>query len=197
MEHVSGSAPDWRPSCAARAAVCAERTPIVCVGGFGDPDTDDASRKRPARVGNLSWHCRQREPLRRRWQQHAVSAALRRRGGFSTSTLTHTMSEHNVVGGHGGGTLRQTVIISGPTGPPRRHLLQLRRIAGSQGAPISVECDGVALSALPPPATEADLGAATGWWVTPKANDSLWLAGGSLMVSLPQKIGDINATLVY
>ena len=118
-------------------------------------------------------------------------------GGFSTSTLTHTMSEHNVVGGHGGGTLRQTVIISGPTGPPRRHLLQLRRIAGSQGAPISVECDGVALSALPPPATEADLGAATGWWVTPKANDSLWLAGGSLMVSLPQKIGDINATLVY
>ena len=111
-------------------------------------------------------------------------------GGFSKTTLSH----HTAAG-----SMQHTAIISGQSAakPPRRQLLQLRRVAGSHGPPTSVICDGAALPELPPPPAGAPLGAATGWWVAPAAEDSLWLAGGSLMVSLPLSSSNISVTMVY
>jgi hypothetical protein len=139
----------------------------------------------PGTAGNGSHY--EDDGVSTRYEQPAAA-----KGGFSWTTLTHTMTDS-------GGTRRQTIVISGQvaTGPLRRQLLQLRRIVGSQGAPISVRGGGVALPELPPPATEDAVGAATGWWVAPNSNDSLWLAGGSLMVSLPLNNSGINATVVY
>ena len=138
----------------------------------------------PGTAGNGSHY--EDDGVSTRYEQPAAA-----KGGFSWTTLTHTMTDR-------GGTRRQTIVISGQvaTGPLRRQLLQLRRIVGSQGAPISVDCDGVALPELPP-ATEDTVGAATGWWVAPNSNDSMWLAGGSLMVSLPLNNSGISATVVY
>jgi hypothetical protein len=119
--------------------------------------------------------------------------------GISRTVLTHTLTTTTDAVSLAGGTTQHTIVISGQlaTNPLRRQQLQLRRIVGSQGAPTSVTCDGAALPELPPPSAGTTLWENTGWWVTPAADDSLWLAGGSLMVSLPLSSSNVSTTIVY
>jgi hypothetical protein len=82
------------------------------------------------------------------------------------------------------------------TGPLRQHVLQMRRLVDDQVFPATVECNGKTLPKITPPSfTEsANVAAATsaananvtvGWWVAQVSEDSLWVAGGSLMIALP------------
>ena len=86
-------------------------------------------------------------------------------------------------------------------GPLRQHVLQMRRLVDDQtDSPSAVECNGEALPKIAPrkftveganataetnDATNATSSATMGWWIAQVSEDSLWVAGGSLMISLP------------
>ena len=93
-------------------------------------------------------------------------------------------------------------------------VLQLRRLPGDRAPPVKVECNGKVLPHIKPPTTEGALlelggaagatagvgtgtAAAGGWWVVGDAEDSLWIAGGSLMVALPVSTDVLNVVLNY
>jgi len=101
---------------------------------------------------------------------------------FSWTNLTHATNAKTAM-----------ISITGQpaSASPRRHVLQLRRLAGDQGPPTGVECNSQPLSKVAPP-SPGTMGAVTGWWVAPAAEDSLWLAGGSLMISLPLSASDAS-----
>jgi hypothetical protein len=96
-----------------------------------------------------------------------------------------------------------TVNITGqPVGTPRQQVLQLRKLVGARAPPATVECNGKVLPRIAPPSTEGALGspasnATSGWWVVQSSEDSLWYAGGSLMISLPVGIADMSTTVSY
>ena len=108
-----------------------------------------------------------------------------------------------------------TVHTTGPagsseslTGPLRQHVLQMRRLIGDQTSPSTVECNGKALPKIAPPkfttesananaAKTAATSAAVGWWIVQVSEDSLWDAGGSLMVALPPVSSTISVTVSY
>ena len=110
---------------------------------------------------------------------------------FSWTTLSHTTITD------GNTTLEHTVTVIGQPAmsPPRRQVLQVRRLAEDLALPSAIECNGSPLSRIPvPPST---MGLAAGWWVAPKSADSLWVAGGSLMISLPLSTADASVVVLY
>ena len=84
--------------------------------------------------------------------------------------------KHSTVGA------AMTINISG-THRHQGQMLQLRQLAGAV-PPTKVASGGVELPKIAPP-TGGGESSAGGWWVVPAAEDSLWLAAGSVMVSLP------------
>ena len=145
------------------------------------------------------------------------------RAAAMTTTLTHATDTS---------ARTHTLAVSGqpptPTGVPRRHVLQLRRLAGDRAMPKAVECNGKVLPNITPPAPAPSAHAhapavampataagatsthlplttplatppapAPGWWVVPPGEDSLWMAAGSIMVSLPIGPADITVVVTY
>ena len=90
-----------------------------------------------------------------------------------------------------GGTT--TIAVTGKHGYQEGQWLQLRRLAGAP-TPTKVSCNGKPLAKIAPP-TDDEQTSGAGWWIAPMADDSLLVAGGSVMVSLPQSESELSVTV--